>query len=161
MGTIPDGLYETFGDSLRIVANTPRSAASLQHLAGVLRSAQAQGMDREATAAAIERDAPEFAELAGDVRQRKGWSVHQYLVILLMVIQILIAAGAVGGLTEQQVDQLFQEFVQAHPILAPSPAATAAPRPATQPPAKVRKNDPCPCGSGRRYRRCHGLAAHN
>ena len=164
MGTIPDGLYETFGDTLRIVANTPRSAASLQHLASVLRSAQEQGMDREATAAAIERDAPEFADLASDVRRRKGWSLYQYVTILLMVIGLVIAARPSGGLTAQQIDQLFHQFVQAHPVLTPSPPATpsAVPSPAPSalpamhPALRDRKNDPCPCGSGMRYRRCHG-----
>jgi preprotein translocase subunit SecA len=24
---------------------------------------------------------------------------------------------------------------------------------------KVGRNDPCPCGSGRKYKRCHGVAA--
>jgi hypothetical protein len=25
--------------------------------------------------------------------------------------------------------------------------------------AKVGRNDPCPCGSGKKYKRCHGAAA--
>jgi SEC-C motif len=161
MGTIPDGLYETFGDTLRIVGMTPRSAASLQRLAEVLRSAQEQRMDREATAAAIEQQAPEFADLANDVRQRTGWSLHQYLVILLMVIQILIAAGGAGGLTDQQVEHLFQQFVQAHPVLAPTPTATPALQSTAQPTPSVRPNDPCLCGSGKTYRYCHGAPARS
>ncbi len=32
------------------------------------------------------------------------------------------------------------------------PAAKAAGR-------KVGRNDPCPCGSGRKYKKCHGVAA--
>jgi uncharacterized protein YecA (UPF0149 family) len=24
---------------------------------------------------------------------------------------------------------------------------------------KVGRNDPCPCGSGKKYKKCHGLAA--
>ena len=31
--------------------------------------------------------------------------------------------------------------------------ATSAPRPA---PAKIGRNDPCPCGSGKKYKKCHG-----
>ncbi|MGB7812360.1 MAG: SEC-C metal-binding domain-containing protein [Polyangia bacterium] len=27
----------------------------------------------------------------------------------------------------------------------------------TQP--KVGRNDPCPCGSGKKYKKCHGVAA--
>jgi uncharacterized protein YecA (UPF0149 family) len=25
--------------------------------------------------------------------------------------------------------------------------------------AKVGRNDPCPCGSGKKYKKCHGTAA--
>ena len=25
--------------------------------------------------------------------------------------------------------------------------------------AKIGRNDPCPCGSGKKYKRCHGLAS--
>jgi preprotein translocase subunit SecA len=42
------------------------------------------------------------------------------------------------------------------PIVAPrqSPGAGAPP-----PQGKVGRNDPCPCGSGRKYKKCHGAAA--
>ncbi len=65
------------------------------------------------------------------------------------------------------------------PVFSNSPAGAAAARPtfgapqigqnpAAQPPssgmpvrveAKVGRNDPCPCGSGKKYKKCHGAAA--
>jgi uncharacterized protein YecA (UPF0149 family) len=44
--------------------------------------------------------------------------------------------------------------------------ATAAPRAAAapgEPPSrqKVGRNDPCPCGSGRKYKHCHGQAVQS
>jgi SEC-C motif len=155
MGTIPDGLYEAFGDTLRIL---PRSASSLARLAAAVRSAQEQGMDREAAAAAIENEAPEFAALASDVRERSGWNLNLWLMFLLALITLLVTSGEAisNTLSNQELDHLFQEFVQAHPVLAPSPTSTANSQSAMQPPAKVRKNELCPCGSGKRYRRCHG-----
>ncbi len=38
------------------------------------------------------------------------------------------------------------------------PAQTEAPKP-VRAAAKVGRNDPCPCGSGKKYKKCHGLAA--
>ena len=38
--------------------------------------------------------------------------------------------------------------------LAARPAAPAAPVRNTLP--KVGRNDPCPCGSGKKYKKCHG-----
>ncbi|MBI5878031.1 MAG: SEC-C domain-containing protein [Chloroflexi bacterium] len=39
------------------------------------------------------------------------------------------------------------------------PLATSAPSSATQMPSssKIGRNDPCPCGSGKKYKRCHGM----
>lgn len=71
MGTIPDGLYDVFGEFIRILALSSRSATSLERLASLLRSAQEQRLDSEATATAIENETPEFAELATNVRDRK------------------------------------------------------------------------------------------
>src|SRR6266568_898137 len=35
-----------------------------------------------------------------------------------------------------------------------TPTAAPSPRPAV--PAKIGRNDPCPCGSGKKYKKCHG-----
>ncbi len=43
----------------------------------------------------------------------------------------------------------------AAPLAQPA-STTTAPRAASQPPAKVGRNDPCPCGSGKKYKHCHG-----
>ena len=37
------------------------------------------------------------------------------------------------------------------------PKEAAAPQKRQQ--AKVGRNDPCPCGSGKKYKKCHGTAA--
>jgi preprotein translocase subunit SecA len=42
-------------------------------------------------------------------------------------------------------------------LLAPTPAAAAEkPRPMVRSSAKVGRNAPCPCGSGKKYKHCHG-----
>ena len=38
------------------------------------------------------------------------------------------------------------------------PAQAEAPKP-VRAGAKVGRNDPCPCGSGKKYKKCHGQAA--
>jgi len=42
----------------------------------------------------------------------------------------------------------------AGPVARPLPAS--APQPFHRPATKVGRNDPCPCGSGRKYKQCHG-----
>jgi preprotein translocase subunit SecA len=43
-------------------------------------------------------------------------------------------------------------------ILNPTPAP-AEPSQVNKPAAKIRRNDPCPCGSGKKYKHCHGKVA--
>ena len=43
-------------------------------------------------------------------------------------------------------------------ILNPAPAAPP-PNDAVQSAGKIRRNDPCPCGSGKKYKHCHGKVA--
>ncbi|MGE0883887.1 MAG: DUF1186 domain-containing protein [Blastocatellales bacterium] len=42
------------------------------------------------------------------------------------------------------------------PEKKPKPADPPAYRPYTPPPVKIGRNDPCPCGSGKKYKKCHG-----
>jgi len=51
----------------------------------------------------------------------------------------------------------------ASPVAAPVAAPMVAQKPVTGQPfqpkvAKARPNEPCPCGSGTKYKRCHGRA---
>jgi preprotein translocase subunit SecA len=38
----------------------------------------------------------------------------------------------------------------------PEQEAPAAPQPFTREQPKVGRNEPCPCGSGKKYKQCHG-----
>jgi preprotein translocase subunit SecA len=49
--------------------------------------------------------------------------------------------------------------LDAEHILNPPAPAPAEPRQVNKPAAKVRRNDPCPCGSGKKYKHCHGKVA--
>src|SRR5262249_21932037 len=37
-------------------------------------------------------------------------------------------------------------------------AQSAPPRPAASAAPKIGRNDPCPCGSGKKFKKCHGAA---
>jgi preprotein translocase subunit SecA len=52
--------------------------------------------------------------------------------------------------------QAMEQLSQAGAVPEPSDTAEASPGRAAVP--KVRPNEPCPCGSGKRYKKCHGKA---
>jgi uncharacterized protein len=54
---------------------------------------------------------------------------------------------------DQAIDELVAAVLDVADITRPRrPAARAAP--------KVGRNDPCPCGSGRKFKQCHGASVH-
>jgi len=74
-----------------------------------------------------------------------GWTLHQRITLILMVIALLISSGrspeTTNGFTPQEVEQLFHEFVQGHPVLAPSPASSPSPTPTPNPTPKSVPSD--------------------
>ena len=48
--------------------------------------------------------------------------------------------------------------LERRPAAAPSPRPPLAPGARSGPVPKVGRNEPCPCGSGRKYKKCHGAA---
>jgi preprotein translocase subunit SecA len=57
----------------------------------------------------------------------------------------------------KQIEQR-QRRQQQHLQFQTGPAQAEAPKP-VRAAAKVGRNDPCPCGSGKKYKKCHGAAA--
>jgi len=66
-------------------------------------------------------------------------------------------AGMVDAIRADAIRYLFHVQVAAPPRRTAPPAARSAPQPGAA--AKVGRNDACPCGSGKKYKRCHGAAA--
>ncbi len=62
---------------------------------------------------------------------------------------------------EAEREKLAFEHAVASGMAAVDPEAAAEPEPEppqtfTRPQPKVGRNEPCPCGSGKKYKQCHG-----
>ena len=152
-GHIPDGIYDTTAEGIRVIATSAKAAASLTRLAELLQEARAKGASSEAVAEAIERDAPEFALLAALVRRLRGVPIATWITIALATLALLqgMSADERQRDIEGKVDRVLQQVstpAVAPPTRSPAPSARGVPR--------VGRNDPCPCGSGKNYKRCHG-----
>ena len=55
----------------------------------------------------------------------------------------------------EQAEQANFQHDDSSALAEPAPAASS-PQPATRQGPKVGRNDPCPCGSGKKYKQCHG-----
>jgi len=64
----------------------------------------------------------------------------------------LAPQAAEAAMAQERAPQRVQQSGPGDPDGAPGPATATASRVV----AKVGRNDPCPCGSGKKYKRCHG-----
>ena len=70
-----------------------------------------------------------------------------------------ILSAAMDTVTEEQMleQRIRQERVAPKiEFSAPPKVEGQRPQPAVNRDAKVGRNDPCPCGSGKKYKKCHG-----
>ncbi len=95
--------------------------------------------------------------------------IRNDVVRLIMTVQIQSQeeiAAAEEKMTHPQLENLNYQHADFNPDLAPeellAPTASEEPRaqmPMTNAMAKVGRNDPCPCGSGKKFKQCHGKLA--
>ena len=86
------------------------------------------------------------------------------LVGRIFSVNVLIPADTVVEFTEAaEVAAFFGSFSEEYrrekarlARRAEQPVAWDAPQPATNPHRGVGRNDPCPCGSGKKYKKCCG-----
>jgi preprotein translocase subunit SecA len=97
----------------------------------------------------------EAFELFSDMLDRIKEDVVKYVLTVQVGspqdVQAVEEAPAVSNVRYQHAD--YDEALAASSAAAP---AALAPAPFTRVGQKVGRNDPCPCGSGKKYKHCHG-----
>ena len=87
--------------------------------------------------------------------QKEGFTMFEALMAVMQQ-DVVEKVFSVQVQRQQDVEQIQQpkpqRVVMSHGGESEAPAATPAKRDAE----KVGRNDPCPCGSGKKYKRCHG-----
>jgi uncharacterized protein YecA (UPF0149 family) len=79
----------------------------------------------------------------------KNW--QWWLIFLIAVIQMLADLGVLGPEQQTISDQQIERTMR-HILEQPTTTTSTMPAPKAKRPER---NDPCPCGSGRKYKRCH------
>ena len=84
-------------------------------------------------------------------------AINHQLMSQLMRVQGRAQAEEAARL-QRQMQARARQFIEGRADAEGRPEkAAAAPRGPTKGPPKVGRNDPCPCGSGKKYKKCHGL----
>ncbi|MEA2465400.1 MAG: preprotein translocase subunit SecA, partial [Acidobacteriota bacterium] len=105
----------------------------------------------------------EYKRESFDLFQSMMERVQDHVVKILWKIEL---AGGSGSTSQQADDR--EESARVQRALPPQPPRqqmtfSGAPKepvaPTKRTQAKVGRNDPCPCGSGKKYKKCHGVNA--
>jgi preprotein translocase subunit SecA len=90
--------------------------------------------------------------------QKEGFALFEDMVhrvqedVVQKLFTVEIARESTAGMAEMEIQQRPQRVVLSHGAQPTEPERPAAKRQVD----KVGRNDPCPCGSGRKYKRCCG-----
>jgi preprotein translocase subunit SecA len=150
MGHVPDGVFRITGRLIEILSAPTTSVAELTRLSEILTRAQARSTSSEEMAAQVAREAPSFGPLF-ELLPRTRSELYSFISMILAAVALVLSAGKRQAsrpeITIQQVIE--QTYAQtAAPVRAKAVTSRAAAAPG--------RNDPCPCGSGKKYKKCHG-----
>jgi hypothetical protein len=154
MGHIPDGTYSFIGNVIHLLRGPERSVHDLQRLAGILREARSRRDTFEQVGNQVRAKMPELGGLS-DILPRTRSELYPFIAIILAIITLLIQRREPTASIDINTVMNLVTQAEGNSPTKPKPAADNVD---TTPKAllKVGRNEPCPCGSGKKYKRCHG-----
>ena len=106
-----------------------------------------------------------FTQMAYRIREQVAREVLRLQVISREQQEAQAAAARAAVELERKIaeQRRRQRVIESHADVAATanadPASAPARQPVTRGEPKVGRNDPCPCGSGKKYKKCHGADA--
>lgn len=144
-GHVPDGVFNIIGSTLEVLSAPERTVKDLTRLAQIFSEAQTTKQSREEVAERVAKEVPAFSKVVDLLPHNRG-ELYTFLGLILATIPLLkeCTPQERSNVTINQV--VNQVVVQ----------QTAVPQPPSTLKLKVGRNDPCPCGSGNKYKKCCG-----
>ena len=112
-GTILDGVYDTLGNTVRILLTSKRSVQELESLRHALKTAKEQKASREEITDTIKTHAPELQTLA-DLLPQKRSELYPFVSMLVVILATLIAAYVAfqkKGPTDAEINAMIEKAV--------------------------------------------------
>ena len=143
-GRVLGGTYEFADSAIKFLQGPERTRSELEKLAGIFRAARERGARVEEVKAEVEREAPELSSLA-DMLPKNRNELYAFITMIVAVLALMLQAMDAGETPQVEVNQVIEQTV-----------VQTAPAQDGRLGQKVGRNDPCPCGSGHKFKRCHG-----
>lgn len=157
-GLIPDGVYRYANNVVEFLRGPQESLAALQKVQKLLASIRGQGLTRDEILSQVRDVSPRVAsamEITPSIAITQQWI---QIVIALVTLAILIQTTYFKK-SDQELEKLFIEHLLRENVeLRQQKSTPQKGLTYRRPTAKVQRNDPCPCGSGKKSKRCCGAA---
>jgi hypothetical protein len=151
-GHIPDGTYNFTQDTIELLRGPDRTVSDLERLAQILREARQRRASVDEVKETIQQEAPNLSTLADLLPQTRS-ELYGFIQIVLAAIALVLTQAAAQNVDIQDVDIDVNQVIG---ITIEQQTRQPNIQPQQQEISKVGRNDPCPCGSGKKYKRCHG-----
>ena len=157
MGLIPDGTYEYANGILSILTSSDISITDLQKVEKILRTArQSKSKNSEEIIEKVKEASPPVANAFDSVPKQSN--ILQWITILIALVALAIQIHSTyfketpQSVEQKVIEYLLKEFgVQSESKKIPDEKRTYR-----REGPKIQRNDPCPCGSGKKYKKCCG-----
>lgn len=133
---LPDGVFD-FIDGMMKVSESGSGREELAKMAGILTAARTHQATPEQIKTEIAAAGPGFESLIRFV-PNDSVALATWILVVIACIQILL--GEKPSVTNIDQRVTVQQTPNANPAVAPG------------------RNDSCPCGSGKKFKKCHGAA---
>jgi SEC-C motif len=150
-GRVIDGTHELAEELARYLGGADIGPEALRSMQSLLEGVRDGTLEPDVAAEDIRDKIPDAAGIAWLVSAR-GPSQETWLALLSAIVALLADGDGNTGatLSAEQIEHVVRDIEGGEP----DDVSAEPPRPAVS--AKVARNAPCPCGSGDKYKRCHG-----
>ena len=150
-----DGSYSFIGETISFLGGPDRTASDLQRLASILQGARSRGETVQNIAAEIKRDLPKLSSIV-DILPKNRTEFYAFIGLILTVISLLLDAAQKGSNSSVTVNQVINNIYTEQTIQQNIAPSSIGARDKEAKSSKLGRNDACHCGSGKKYKRCHG-----
>ena len=147
MGHVPDGVYNFIGQTIELLAGPSSTVEDLRRLSDLLENARSKRIDRDELAAAISEETPSLRNVV-DLLPRDRSELYGFLSLIIAAATLIVAVRSGASNTPVNVTQVINAATTTQAQTSPATLGPSV--------APIARNSPCPCGSGKKYKHCHG-----
>lgn len=151
-GLIPDGVYQYANQAVSLLTGPETSVRVLRQVHEILKRAKSKPEDKEAILKEVEAISPQASQALQQAPDTSNYLQWVAVLIALIALAIQVHTSYLKG---DDVEKEFRDHLLKENKELREQNKKVTPYKREKP--KIQRNEPCPCGSGKKYKKCCGL----